>query len=130
MLLPSTLYVIIILTVIFLQVLKMSEDFFHMTPEEVQAFSKEPNKEVTVDVVPRESIPQRFPIRPPGAEIVAFDGTNQDTLYPIGADGKKFYRMRFDVRGFEPADISVKMDGAKLAVSASHDDDIGLGNQI
>ena len=111
----------------------MSEDFFQMKPgdmkavkqgsTEVKDISPANQREVNVDVVPRESIPERFPMRPPGMEIL--DIHNADRLYSELEDGKVVYRVRFDVRGFEPEEIHVKIDGKKLSVSAKHEDEAG-----
>lgn len=101
----------------------MQQDFFQLKADD----PSDPNKQrdVDVDIIPREPIPVRFPIRPPGSEII--DINNSDTLYTQLDDGRKVYRLRFDVRGFESGEIHVRMDGAKLAVSASHEDDVGMG---
>eukprot|EP00918_Siedleckia_nematoides_P062930 GHVU01137076.1.p1 GENE.GHVU01137076.1~~GHVU01137076.1.p1 ORF type:complete len:538 (+),score=67.27 GHVU01137076.1:80-1693(+) len=62
-----------------------------------------------------------------GAEI--FDIMNSKSLYSELPDGTRVYRVRFDVKDFEPDEIHVKAEGKKLTVKAKHQEGSESGNK-
>lgn len=94
------------------EVEKMQKDFFHLK-------TKDP-ADKSVDVAVSAS---KLPIRRHGTEII--DISNTKNLYTERQDGTKVYRLRFDVREFEPGEIHVKAEGHVLYISAEHHDEFG-----
>lgn len=96
------------------EVEKMQQDFFNLTPKDRSKAEK------AVDVAVSAS---KAPIRRHGTEII--DISNTKDLYTTRPDGTKAYRLRFDVREFEPGEIHVKAEGHVLYIQAEHQDEFG-----
>ena len=75
-----------------------------------------------VEIVREDALTQS----PGGTEI--FDLATKN-LYNEMPDGTRFFKLRFDLHGFKPNEISVRAEGDKLSVFAKHEEQVGKGGK-
>ncbi|ELU14531.1 hypothetical protein CAPTEDRAFT_174341 [Capitella teleta] len=58
-----------------------------------------------------------------GTEILSLTDSNE--IYTILPDGSRVFRQKFNVQGYEPGDLQVKVDGNAIRVTAKHEEKYG-----
>ena len=96
------------------EVSKMQQDFFKMKTRPEPKNKQIMGKTKTVDVQADKNLKPRR--KGTGSEI--FDISHAKTLYCDQPDGTKLFKLRFDVKGYEPHEIGIKAEGDKLSVTA------------
>ena len=100
------------------EVSKMQHDFFQMKTSKNGQKEIGEGKTKVIEMKADKNAPRR---QRGGAAI--FDISHAKTLYCDQADGSKLFKLRFDVKGYEPHEISIKAEGNKLVVTARTEDE-------
>ena len=115
------------------EVEQMQHDFFQLKSKDSSKslssgeYSSSPGRDRDVAVSSHMSVNPLKPVGPAGNDI--FDISNRKNLYTDMPDGSKMFKMRFDVRGFDPEEISVRADGSKMTVTAKKEEEYGGKNK-
>ncbi len=95
------------------EVEQMQEDFFN-----VKTSDPKDQDEAADDAVVTKTVAPRV-----SSDILEVG--NSKELYHDQGDGTKVYRKRFDLSGFSPEELSVKIENGKLYISANREEDFG-----
>lgn len=95
------------------EVEQMSEDFFNV--KLIKKEDQDGGKSKAASATDRPLVA--------GTEILSL--TDSNDIYTVLPDGSKVFRQKFNVQGFEPGDLQVKVDGMTIRVSAKHEEKYG-----